>query len=82
VGWLAIWHARDKSTLGWADGHVESHRWQDKATIELASYDIKSLQGIEMPSEDWDKNVRYQGEDIRYLVKGFPVKKLLSKPGP
>jgi prepilin-type N-terminal cleavage/methylation domain-containing protein len=82
MGPMAIWHARDKSTLGWADGHVESHRWQDKATIELASYATKSLQGNETPSEDWEKHSMYQGEDIRYMVKGFPVKKLLSKPGP
>jgi len=82
---VAIWHGRDKSTLGWADGHVESHRWQDKATIELGSYNIEGMQGYEQSeqsSKDRYKYIMYKGEDIRYLTKGYPVKRLLPKPGP
>jgi prepilin-type processing-associated H-X9-DG protein len=31
---LAIWHY-NKSNLGFADGHAETHRWMDKRTIRL-----------------------------------------------
>jgi prepilin-type N-terminal cleavage/methylation domain-containing protein/prepilin-type processing-associated H-X9-DG protein len=32
---VASWHGRG-STFSWADGHVESHRWLDAATIKYA----------------------------------------------
>ncbi len=32
---VAAWHG-STSTLSWADGHAESHRWQDAATIAYA----------------------------------------------
>lgn len=32
---IAIWH-RDRSSLGFADGHAETHQWIDNTTIENA----------------------------------------------
>jgi prepilin-type N-terminal cleavage/methylation domain-containing protein/prepilin-type processing-associated H-X9-DG protein len=32
---LSIWHNK-RSTLGWADGHAEIHRWLDERTIEMS----------------------------------------------
>lgn len=32
---LAIWHNK-RSSLGWADGHAEKHRWLDPRTIEMS----------------------------------------------
>jgi len=80
---MAIWHSRNRSTLGWADGHVDSHRWQDKATIELASLGIEWIQGHNSPSP-WlvYPDGVHTGEDVRFMSRGFPVKKLLSKPRP
>jgi len=79
---MAIWHSRNKSTLGWADGHVESHRWQDKATIELASLGIEWIQDSTGPSpwSVYPDNV-HAGEDVRFMSRGYPVKKLLPKRG-
>jgi prepilin-type processing-associated H-X9-DG protein len=80
---LAIWHSRNRSTLGWADGHVESHRWQDKETLQLASSGMEWIKDKEsaFPLTVYPDNV-HTGEDVRFLSRGYPVKKLLPKPGP
>jgi prepilin-type N-terminal cleavage/methylation domain-containing protein/prepilin-type processing-associated H-X9-DG protein len=90
---LAIWHSRNRSTLGWADGHVESHRWQDTG-IELASLGMEWIQGngvlytgsvgIKLIPFDGSDTVfvPHTGEDVQFMSRGYPVKKLLSKPGP
>ena len=80
---MAIWHSRNKSTLGWADGHVESHRWQDKETLQLASIGMEWIKDKEsaFPLTVYPDNV-HTGEDVRFLSRGYPVKKLLPKPGP
>ena len=31
---MAVWHNK-KSTLGWADGHANTQRWQDTTTIQM-----------------------------------------------
>jgi len=31
---FAIWHSRNRSTLGFADGHVDMHRWYSETLIE------------------------------------------------
>jgi prepilin-type N-terminal cleavage/methylation domain-containing protein/prepilin-type processing-associated H-X9-DG protein len=61
---VAAWHGRT-STFSWADGHAESHRWQDDATIQYAL--------------DMDPNKYYRTpptfsqspRDLYYLAKGF-----------
>jgi prepilin-type N-terminal cleavage/methylation domain-containing protein len=58
---LAIWHSRARSTLGYADGHAEIHRWVDRSTIEMAE------QGkffYVVPADE--------GVDLRYMLSGFP----------
>jgi len=84
AGLMAIWHSRNRSTLGWADGHVESHRWQDKETLELASLSIEWFHEYDSPSPLGTvyPEGEHSGEDVRFLSRGYPVKKLLSKPGP
>jgi prepilin-type processing-associated H-X9-DG protein len=57
---LAIWHNK-RSTLGFADGHSEKHRWLDERTIELA--------------EDWSTNRNQPGNpDLIYMQRGYQLR--------
>jgi len=68
---LAIWHSRNKSTLGFADGHVDMHRWVDRSTIDMAENQIFLCP---VPANE--------GEDLRFMIGGFPQKgKDASKSG-
>jgi prepilin-type N-terminal cleavage/methylation domain-containing protein/prepilin-type processing-associated H-X9-DG protein len=51
---FAIWH-NGSSTLGFADGHAERHRWVSKNTIEMAEAQQKHWSAIEngKASEDY-----------------------------
>jgi prepilin-type processing-associated H-X9-DG protein len=60
---LAIWHSRTRSTLGFADGHVELHAWVDRSTIEMSE---KQEFFYPVPPNE--------GEDLRYMLTGFPQK--------
>jgi prepilin-type N-terminal cleavage/methylation domain-containing protein/prepilin-type processing-associated H-X9-DG protein len=61
---VAAWHGRS-STFSWADGHAESHRWLDDATVKYAL--------------NMDPNKYYSApptfaqspRDLYYLAKGF-----------
>ncbi len=61
---LAIWH-NDRSTLGFADGHAEKHRWLDERTIEFA--------------EDWRNADPYQpgNPDLRYMHDAYVYSKII-----
>jgi prepilin-type processing-associated H-X9-DG protein len=61
-GWWdrpAYFH-NDSSTIGFADGHAERHRWQDPATLNLMKNGIA-------PSAANDAI----NEDLRWLVSGY-----------
>jgi len=60
---LAIWHSGSKSTLGFADGHVDMHRWVDRSTIEMSENQVFSCP---VPANE--------GEDLRFMIGGFPQK--------
>jgi prepilin-type N-terminal cleavage/methylation domain-containing protein len=60
---LAIWHSQARSTLGYADGHAEIHRWVDKSTIEMSR---KQEFSYPVPPNE--------GEDLRFMLAGFPQK--------
>ncbi|HUV66243.1 MAG TPA: prepilin-type N-terminal cleavage/methylation domain-containing protein [Sedimentisphaerales bacterium] len=34
---LAIWHSKNRGTLGWADGSAEMHTWVNRSTIDVAT---------------------------------------------
>ena len=61
----------DSSTLGFADGHVELHKWQDANTLNM----------------DWNNGIKWQSPprgqdtDLRYMQKGYPYKHLLVTRG-
>ena len=60
---LAIWHNRIRSTLGYADGHVEIHHWVDRSTVEMYR---KQEFFYPVPTG--------QGEDLQFMIGGFPQK--------
>jgi len=53
---FAIWH-NGSSTLGFADGHAERHRWLSKSTFEMAESQRKQVMALNDtntgPSEDY-----------------------------
>ena len=67
---LAIWHNK-KSTLGFADGHSEMHRWLDKSTLEMCEL-----------ARDMDFRAFFypipanEHEDVDFMAKGFPCKSI------
>lgn len=68
---VGMWHDR-KSTLGFADGHAETHTWHDQSFIKwnLLAMDSPGAFTFGMkPPDD-------EHEDIDYMAKGFPYKTL------
>jgi len=60
---LAVWHSRTRSTLGYADGHAEVHRWVDDSTVAMSR---KREFFYPVPPDE--------GEDLRFMLGGFPQK--------
>jgi prepilin-type N-terminal cleavage/methylation domain-containing protein/prepilin-type processing-associated H-X9-DG protein len=66
---VAMWH-NERTTLGFADGHSDMHRWGDRSFIDwsrLAMYEGASFQFNMTPPAD-------EQEDLEFLGKGFPCK--------
>ena len=64
---LAIWHNK-QSTMSWADGRAERHRWVDKSTIELAQRAFDGDQGAfnaAVPAGE--------GEDLRFMQERYQL---------
>lgn len=59
---IAIWHI-NSSTLGFADGHAEKHKWYDKTTIEMAEQ-----QAVNFPAPG--------SKDLEYMIMSFPFLQL------
>ncbi len=59
---VAMWH-KAKSTLGFADGHVEMHKWKDRSFINW----WREHEYYMLPPDD-------EREDIEYMVRGYPRK--------
>jgi prepilin-type processing-associated H-X9-DG protein len=68
---VAMWHDR-KSTLGFADGHAQTHAWHDPSFINwnlVAMYEPAQFSFVMTPPAG-------EHEDIEYMAKGFPCKAL------
>jgi len=57
---LSIWHNK-RSTLGWADGHAEIHRWLDERTIEMSETGQFSATHPDNP-------------DLKFMQSGYELK--------
>ena len=68
---LAMWH-EESTTLGFADGHAEVHRWHDQSLIEWchrAMYEPGTFAFYMTPPDD-------EQRDIEYMAQGFPYESL------
>jgi prepilin-type processing-associated H-X9-DG protein len=66
---LAMWH-NERGTIGFADGHSEMHRWNDRSFIEWghqAMYEPASFSFYMNHPPD-------EIEDITYMANGYPCK--------
>jgi prepilin-type processing-associated H-X9-DG protein len=57
---LSIWHKK-RSTLGWADGHAEVHRWLDDRTIQMSEM---GTFGANQPNNP----------DLQFMQKGYQLR--------
>ena len=67
---VAMWHGK-QTTMGFADGHSEMHKWHDPAFIEWCEggmYDPPASFSFYLvpPDDEWT--------DLAYLANGFPCK--------
>jgi prepilin-type N-terminal cleavage/methylation domain-containing protein len=69
---VAIWHSKNRSTLGFADGSADMHQWVNQSTIDAAqraAWGDQSVFDMTPPADELD--------DLRYMQKRYPV---LDKP--
>ncbi len=69
---LAIWHSKNRSTLGWADGSANMHTWVNQSTIDAAmraAWGDTSAFDVTPPADERD--------DLRFMQKRYAV---LDKP--
>lgn len=75
---LAIWHNR-RSTMGFADGHADMHRWNDNSFLEWANDAVEdSLTGKYGATHPELTPPDDEMEDYLFLAKGFPCKRILN----
>ena len=69
---VAIWHSKNRSTLGWADGSTNMHTWVNPSTIDTAmraAWGDQSVFDMTPPADERD--------DLRFMQRRYPV---LDKP--
>ncbi len=72
---FAVWHRRNASTLGFADGHADMHRWLSKGLIEwneLALHEPKSFSFYRDPTLGGDDEL----EDFEFALRGYAYREL------
>jgi len=64
---VAIWHSKNRSTLGWADGSSTMHTWINQSTIDAAMRAAwgQSAHDVTPPSDELD--------DLRFMQRRYPV---------
>ena len=69
---FAIWHSRTRSTLGWADGSAEMHRWLSKSLIEWNKL------ACEEPDKFSFYKPRHEDdlEDFTFMLNGYAYRAL------
>jgi prepilin-type processing-associated H-X9-DG protein len=56
---VPAYYHNDSSTLGFADGHAERHKWRDPDTVKLMKGEIRS-----------DPQPQFN-EDLHWMVRGY-----------
>jgi len=70
---FAIWHSKDRSTLGWADGHADMQRWYSQGLIEW------NMQALHTPQNFSFNRTPEPGDeqkDFEFALKGYAYKAL------
>ncbi len=65
---LAVWHSKNRATIGWADGSAELHTWLNKSTMEIAQRAAWGDTGVFNFSPPAD-----QRDDLRFMQKAYAV---------
>jgi prepilin-type N-terminal cleavage/methylation domain-containing protein/prepilin-type processing-associated H-X9-DG protein len=70
---VAIWHSK-KSSFGFADGHTELRKWQDRAFLDWCDQCLNSAM-YQAGSFTFSLNTNESTQnDYRFLSQGFPCK--------
>jgi hypothetical protein len=74
---FGIWHRDNSSTLSFADGHVDMHRWYSRA---LAEWNLKALHepmnfSFYRPPQDNEEM-----EDFQFMLKAYAYRALRMMP--
>ena len=67
---LAMWH-NERSTIGFADGHSEMHRWNDRSFIDWAH---RAMYEPPASFSFYMSHPADEVEDINYMARGYPCK--------
>ena len=70
---FATWHRRNSSTLGWADGHVDTNRWLGEGLINWnlqALYEPGTFSFYRTPTGDDEL------KDFEFALKGYAYRSL------
>ena len=72
---FGIWHNKNRNTMGFADGHVDMHRW-NSATLtewnELALWEPQKFSFFRDPTTGDEQEL----EDFEWVLKGYSYKAL------
>jgi prepilin-type N-terminal cleavage/methylation domain-containing protein len=75
---FAIFHSRNRSTLGYADGHAEMHRWLSKGVIDWCEWSTDPARsGSYTFRHDVDSSDPLEVEDFNFMLRGYPYRSLL-----
>jgi len=72
---FGIWHSRNRSTLGFADGHIDMHRWYSETLIEwneLALWNPDKFYTNRNPKTGDSREL----EDFEFMLKGYAYRSL------
>ena len=72
---FGIWHNRNNSTIGFADGHVDMHRWYSEGLIEwneLALWNPPNFSFYRDPASGGEDELK----DFEWALKGYAYRSL------
>jgi hypothetical protein len=75
---FSIWHSKNRTTLGWADGRAQMQRWVDNSTVQMSKNALEATYKTGA-SATADNGFYFpvpanEGEDIRFMASGYPYK--------
>ncbi len=65
---LAVWHSKNRGTIGWADGSAGLHLWENQSTMDIAAraaWGDRSVFNFSPPADERD--------DLRFMQRAYAV---------